>query len=588
MKHEILITNGQLNFEKENIKSYILHKVNEDECSYYFHPEYRDSLIVKGETYLDNYYISCILKNAIPKLIREDDINTTIYDIQKLSEGAYGETYKCKINNDLFLMKTLKNKSAKPIEEDVKNDAIQEFYIGTILNKMRLHCPNFVQTISMFKCDMNKRLRQICTINDQNNPPIIIQEFIEGNTLENMLEKKQLTFNEFLIIFCQILVALQKVQDEHYFTHYDLHPGNILIKNGGNYDVNIRDINIKFESSHCPVIIDYGLGSIYDGNYRIGKYDLISYNITPMFNMAYDYYKFLLFSINILLEDFNGNKQMIKKIAELIKFLFKNDDPYNLSENSDLNEFREKVDVAITEYCLNITNSKLSKLTPHTMLINIYNNYKSEIRDHVKFNDNLLLHPMKLHSEVFMNKIVSDYSKTMDIDSFIDNLYHIVITMNLDILENPENYRFYLNKMTYDIENINNYIIENKYITFERKNITSYYSLTNGEMLPYVVDYSIKTFVNNFVKPELIVNNMDFYEKTEKLYSLYYKYHYIRDIISRLFKREVKDIFDSVFKDFYSSSNLKIWKSVCSLYTLNSYKNNKEYIDNIISDEMQI
>ena len=65
-----------------------------------------------------------------------------------------------------------------------------------------------------------------------------------------MIETNEINFNQWLLIFIQTLLGLEVAQREVRFTHFDLHPGNLMIRKKDNFNYTIPlDINtyyIKF------------------------------------------------------------------------------------------------------------------------------------------------------------------------------------------------------------------------------------------------------------------------------------------------------------------------------------------------------
>lgn len=168
-----------------------------------------------------------------------------------------------------------------PKKTEYHDEVIRSYYIGMAMNKLRYKVPNFVYTFGILT-SIDKQI-------------FVVTEAIKGETLDKLIEK--LTFVEIINIFMQILFALEVAQRTNGFCHNDLHTENIIlrpIKTPYNYTI-VLDNNIYTLTAvkYIPVIIDYGLSSIYVGNTTIGPYHYITHGITPFPVQGVDMYKLL-------------------------------------------------------------------------------------------------------------------------------------------------------------------------------------------------------------------------------------------------------------------------------------------------------
>ena len=185
----------------------------------------------------------------------------------------------------------------------------REYIIGRTLNNLADKIPYFVSTYSAF-------------VDDQNIYCII--ENITGQTIHKSLEV--LNFEEWLVIFFQLVVALETAQREYAFTHYDLHTSNVILRCSRKplaLQVTLSDLLIKINSDKYPVIIDFGLSYIEiddkivadSNNAEVGVYDYMC--------PAMDMYLFLL-------STFWGAKDFKFKQKILDIFQFFQADPYDI------------------------------------------------------------------------------------------------------------------------------------------------------------------------------------------------------------------------------------------------------------------
>jgi hypothetical protein len=143
----------------------------------------------------------------------------------------------------------------KTFKETFSNSHIlREFLLGYLyINKLRNKVPNFVYTYGSIK--LSSELSKQNQIQKQT----IILEKIEGNQLGVLISQNSISFEEWLNIFCQVLLSLEVAQQEIGFTHFDLHCLNILVKKVSSKNQLLLG-NKKFEISFdiLPVIIDFG------------------------------------------------------------------------------------------------------------------------------------------------------------------------------------------------------------------------------------------------------------------------------------------------------------------------------------------
>ena len=147
----------------------------------------------------------------------------------------------------------------RPRRKDGTVDSLRyEYVVGCdVRNTVSKRCPNFLKIYGYLQ-----RLR---------NEYLIIQRINPGKTLREIIcyEKKYTDFNDARLrsLVLQVLCSLQVAQNMVKFTHYDLHFGNVLVKEDRkkkHIKYRYRDMNGTEHTVSCPVfgeiavIIDFG------------------------------------------------------------------------------------------------------------------------------------------------------------------------------------------------------------------------------------------------------------------------------------------------------------------------------------------
>lgn len=229
------------------------------------------------------------------------------------------------------------------------HNLIRSYYIGMILNNLRCIIPNFVSTLGIFS--YNKQV-------------IVAQEYVQGETLENLIVKKVINFQEFLNIFIQILFALEIAQRQYRFCHYDLHLKNIIMKPMSKpYKYTVVVDTKKYElnaEKYIPIILDFGLASINVENKTIGSYNYQSYGVMPYLIQGVDMYKFLFHA-------YAKSGHMFSEIASLFLF-YGSYDPYKLLLTST-----DKIPEISKSYLKKASFSRAATYTPYELFLWIKN-----------------------------------------------------------------------------------------------------------------------------------------------------------------------------------------------------------------------
>ena len=129
-----------------------------------------------------------------------------------------------------------------------KREHIHEAFVGTkAINKLLQCVPNFTYTFGIF---------------GEGAGLSVINEFIEGETLNQFMKGSSFKLDVFLFILAQICLALQVAQNRCGLVHHDLTPWNIVLyrlPENRLFDYPIGDGKvIRVSTNLVPVIIDYG------------------------------------------------------------------------------------------------------------------------------------------------------------------------------------------------------------------------------------------------------------------------------------------------------------------------------------------
>jgi hypothetical protein len=236
---------------------------------------------------------------------------------------------------------------------------IREYFIGvTCINKMRYLLPTMMYTMGSFLCP--RPSSQILCSGTGKKTAFVIYEKINGPDLSTLFDKKKLTFEMWLIIFAQLLLTFETSQREIRFTHFDLHPGNVMVRYNNekiSYGVPLDNKTYHVKTPPIiPVIIDFGLSCVYDKGKYIGSYDFPEFGMVNFMVPGYDMYKFIIFSA------YDAKGELREKICDVLEF-YGDDDSYNIIEREEVG-----IDEAVDEFAKEGTYGKPSTYTPQQMI----------------------------------------------------------------------------------------------------------------------------------------------------------------------------------------------------------------------------
>ena len=212
-------------------------------------------------------------------------------------ESAYGYAWLADIGSSrgVFVVKT-----PREWDRDTERMQLHEFFVGVYgTNKLRDRIPNFVYVMGTFGCsppfDIGGRGVAYCT----GATPvqyILYENVRDSESLTDFVRK--CPYEQYLNVVVQLALALQMAYEDLGFTHYDLHPGNVLIRELDEdmyIAYNVHGTRKYLKTRYVATIIDLGMSHIvYNGRHYS----------TVMWDRAYpmaDVYKVVLYSLYLAL-----------------------------------------------------------------------------------------------------------------------------------------------------------------------------------------------------------------------------------------------------------------------------------------------
>ena len=231
------------------------------------------------------------------------------------------------------------------IVKETSDDLV--FYNELLINNYINNENSIIPNLALFYGKLN-----------QNNNTYLIFEYIKGITYEEFLLYNR-NIDDHISVFFQILLVLGYLQEKYMFSHYDLHNKNILIVNYDeyiNYQIPIKNKLYNIKTKILPVIIDFGLSTIYDfENCNFKSYNKFYLNfIEPISLLGFDVFKLVISSGYVFFKFPINNKDIKIFINDIILLFFENN-PYNISNINDTKK-------SITDYMSScIYNSDIYK-----------------------------------------------------------------------------------------------------------------------------------------------------------------------------------------------------------------------------------
>lgn len=428
------------------------------------------SLITIISTFINGGYLT---KNCF--------INTD----ELISERMYKTNF---MNNDLLLK--MDNHFV------YKDNIFHEYNVGLDLNELRDTIPNFVGTIGSFKCNIASNITKPCSIfNKKYERDYLLLEYINGKSLLNVSQNKEISDDEYQKIILQTILAINIAYEEKEFVHYDLHMKNIMIeKLPEPIKINYGFYNIY--SSYIPRIIDFGRS--YTKN--VGGYEYVTCGVHPIKNNQHDII-YLLYTINKYMKRNINKYQQLRKRFHIYHQL-----RINFGMDPDLTEDACKLSKMVYDKQIifpefkRLSNDELYKLYPYIInkdenlpikaseYIDIQSSFSCSLieDDNQSIDTNLKLHVRERQfatyiPKYFQNLILNKQYDDIELKLLIDKMNNMKKRENLtsllpipyenmfdydkdlllsinNILMNNDNIQKQINELLYLIKNENIYI----------------------------------------------------------------------------------------------------------------------------------
>jgi hypothetical protein len=183
---------------------------------------------------------------------------------------------------DAYLTDTKSVIMKTPRNRQFIGDLFLEYMIGVYaINSLRYKIPTFIYTFAIFSAPpQQKKTKTVSFDIDMtsltNDTVYLVTEKASGESMSSA--NKTMSFEEWLIIFMQILISLELSQREIQFTHFDLHTNNVMVCKDEpvEYAINFDDNTYSVHNTYLkPVFIDFGSSTAKIDNFTIGNDEYI-------------------------------------------------------------------------------------------------------------------------------------------------------------------------------------------------------------------------------------------------------------------------------------------------------------------------
>lgn len=516
--------------------------------------------------------------NIYRNLRDEDIVNNDnrmkeyIHDLTIIgTPSAYGYVTASSFGDDNEINRIFAIKEPRPNVE--KNELIHEAIVSMFcLNKLRDYgIPNFMQIFGVKFCSppiLDNSQRSIITYCNSplNKNAWLIMENIEpGISYENFL--KTCTPKDFIHLFIQIVVAELYAFEYYQFTHYDLHIGNIILRNLGKSSFLIKYPPLSKNSGslycECKTIatfIDFGRSHVkidnnsygYASNYRYSIFKDRGFPLGDLFHllllsfvcMKRDNYNCFLETCSLL--NFFTNIIDEKEVRPGFNMILKMYGPdcllpYNYKTGSvtsdEWNEFQKKYfNPNNIKYESKSMGSRyvVNEFYKYCLEYSIKKGYGSPIRTSADNNMTILNCNYQIcanNVEESLRSLNIDFKSSIKPDSFIE-FYDAISILDTAMEKERENVKYYGtlqgNESIYEL--YNRFYLESKNKKDEKSlnKIKSWYYVSNEMSNPNSKYYKK-------ISAEFVYAVKD-YEQAEKNY--YQVYNYFFDNFQQAFNRE--------------------------------------------------
>jgi len=268
------------------------------------------------------------LKNSIVDILRHIRLASS----HETSQG-YALLSGFKTKDDLFILKTTRDST----DNSANFNTLYEYFIGTYgLNSLRTFIPNFCYTLGVFKCEPLTIEKKDKTIDkemckNKGDKYYVIYERIPGTSLFDYFKKKRFNLTTVMSYLMQICFSLQVAYEKIGFVHYDLHPGNIILRpldHPIDIEYNIGGVTYRVHTDAIATIIDYGFSHFVYGGVQFGGQRFDNYDINPETTAGgFDMFKIFSYCMHGL-----HKSDIYSRVLEFYKYY--TTDPYEIIKYS--------------------------------------------------------------------------------------------------------------------------------------------------------------------------------------------------------------------------------------------------------------
>jgi hypothetical protein len=258
--------------------------------------------------------ISCLI-GSVPLTFPEEAPTASVEKIreffsilQLFSSGAYGDTMSSldRQKSALFIIKAPNSPN-----DQSAFDGVHEAYLGFyVFNKMRKLVPNFMYTYAAFECSppiTDKATKKVISWCATKYPEKTggkddakIGKNVMYSVLENLAPTDGSPFMDMSIMakeqipdrinslkkalvacsaYAQIVLATAMAAEQFKYTHYDLHPGNVVLRKTNQFTTPFRipyrlegsaQTHYVYTSEYIATVIDYGMTHAVVGDQSVG------------------------------------------------------------------------------------------------------------------------------------------------------------------------------------------------------------------------------------------------------------------------------------------------------------------------------
>lgn len=362
--------------------------IHQKKCKEFFEKEFFSSTIMYG--FMD--IVQWILFRSYSKKkemmnipMVQTDIYHPLFEISPLLK-KYGEkstsglirwTEMLKDRFPLILKSTQKKGSLLQME-DLLHEYIVSLYA---INSLRNWIPHFSFSYALY-CEPNYSFS-------------LVLEWIHGITLSSYLDKmlplrwKEEYSYEWIHIFMQIIFALEVAQEQNWFTHYDLHADNIILRENQNvqYIPKFPIFNERYQFSffpkYIPTLIDFAHASVtlkhtHELIGKRGKSSFPEYGMYASYLPGADMLKLILYIYNRYLSETTWDPSSVgeRLFRPFIMWILRQFYQINLEDKKMKQNFLKK----IRESIYNMTQTSMIYLSPFDFIQFIEQNSNTVLR----------------------------------------------------------------------------------------------------------------------------------------------------------------------------------------------------------------